>query len=412
MLAPWLLFAAGLGFALLALNVYRPLRRPAPVALLSFLAGWLAGELPRHAFALQALTLGALVAAGGAQAWPGWVGLAVCTAAWPLLWRQAHIARRAPRLLEEALGDGLGAGYAAQLSPAMLARADRPASLARRLRMLPNRPASVRILRDVVYEQNGERPLHLDVYRGRDASGVQPVVLYVHGGGWVVGSKRDQGLPLLHFLAANGLVCVTLNYRLAPRAAFPAQVIDVKRALRWVRAHAAEHGGDPSRVVLAGGSAGGHLASLAALTPNEPAYQPGFESVDTRVSGCISLYGVYDFVDDGRLWRHGQFRQLLEHVLMKAPLAHARPAYEAASPLYRVHPDAPPFFVIHGSDDSMVPVESARRFVQSLRDHSRAPVCYAELPGAQHAFEILPSVRGEATVRAALRFAAFVTRPR
>ena len=96
-------------------------------------------------------------------------------------------------------------------------------------------------------------------------------------------------------MAERGWVCVAVNYRLAPRDAFPAQIVDVKKAIAWVKEHIEEYGGDPSYVVITGGSAGGHLASLAALTPNDPEYQPGFEGADTRVQAAVPFYGVYDF---------------------------------------------------------------------------------------------------------------------
>lgn len=94
-------------------------------------------------------------------------------------------------------------------------------------------------------------------------------------------------MPLIHRLVANGYVAVSINYRLGPKYRFPDQLIDLKRAITWTRARIAEHGGDPTRIILTGGSAGGHLATLAALTPNDPRYQPGFEAADTSVTACM-----------------------------------------------------------------------------------------------------------------------------
>src|SRR3989442_2578192 len=103
--------------------------------------------------------------------------------------------------------------------------------------------------------------------------------------------------PLMLPLAAEGWVCVAANYRLSPRAAFPEHLIDCKLALRWVREHIESFGGDPDFVVVTGGSAGGHLAALVALTANAPEYQPGFEDTDTSVTACVPFYGVYDLVE-------------------------------------------------------------------------------------------------------------------
>jgi acetyl esterase/lipase len=208
----------------------------------------------------------------------------------------------------------------------------------------------------------------------------------------------------MQHLASRGWVCVSINYRLSPRATFPDPIIDVKRAIAWIRAHGVEYGADPSFLVVTGGSAGGHLCALAALSGNDPEYQPGFEDVDTSVDGCVSFYGVYDFTD-----RHGQYRnrglaRLLERRVMKVPMATAREAYERASPMSRVSEQAPPFLVVHGDRDTLVPVEEARHFVATLRARTRAPIAYAEIPGAQHAFEIFPSLRTALVVHGVERF--------
>ena len=99
--------------------------------------------------------------------------------------------------------------------------------------------------------------------------------------------------PLIYRLASQGWVCISANYRLSPAATFPDHLIDVKKVIAWVREHGHEYGADPMIVFVAGSSAGGHLASFAALTPNDPAFQPGFEAADTSVSAAISLYGYY-----------------------------------------------------------------------------------------------------------------------
>ena len=103
------------------------------------------------------------------------------------------------------------------------------------------------------------------------------MLVYIHGGAWVIGDKREQGIPMMHELAQRGWVCVAINYRLSPRATWPAHIVDCKRAVAWVREHIAEYGGDPGFIAVSGGSAGGHLSALLALTPNEPEWQPGFE---------------------------------------------------------------------------------------------------------------------------------------
>jgi acetyl esterase/lipase len=252
----------------------------------------------------------------------------------------------------------------------------------------------------------------LDLYRAREGAPGEvagtrrprPILLQVHGGAWILGSKNEQGIPLMQRMASHGWLCAAIDYRLSPHATFPDHVVDVKRAIRWLKEHAAEHGADPDFIVVTGGSAGGHLSSLAALTPNAPEFQPGFEDVDTRVQGCVAFYGVYDFTNRDGVYRHDGLQRVLTQHVMKRRLEDARPLYEQASPLYRVNAEAPPFFLVHGDFDSLVPVAEARGMYAALRAVSRAPVAYAEIPGAQHAFEIFPSLRSALAIDGVERF--------
>ncbi|MGH7856370.1 MAG: alpha/beta hydrolase fold domain-containing protein, partial [Candidatus Binatia bacterium] len=268
----------------------------------------------------------------------------------------------------------------------------------------PIRHRDVERVRDIPFHRARGVNLRLDVYRHRSRPKGCPVLLEIHGGGWIVGSKNEQGIPLMLRMAAQGWVCVSADYRLSPHATFPEHLIDVKKAIQWVRDHAEEYGGDPSFVVIAGQSAGGHLASLAALTANQPEYQPGFEHADTRLQGCVSFYGVYDFTNRHGLWAHQDLARLLEQKVMKASLEEDPELYEKASPMSQISPDDPPFFVIHGDRDTLVPVGEARKFCELLRQTSHETVAYAEIHGAQHAFEIFPSFRGELVLAGVERF--------
>jgi acetyl esterase/lipase len=262
------------------------------------------------------------------------------------------------------------------------------------------------VTRNLSYGRYGRRN-RLDVYRRVDEPTGCPVLLQVHGGAWVIGSKEQQGWPLMSHLAASGWVCVAINYRLGPRSSWPDMIVDVKQAITWVKDHVAEYGGNPDFIVITGGSAGGHLCSLAALTPNAPEFQPGFEDRDTTVQACVPFYGVYDFTNRDGVGR-GDMRGFLERMVMKSKLTQAEDVWDAASPMSRVSADAPPMFVIHGKNDTLVPVAEARLFVRLLREVANDPVAYAELPGAQHAFEVFASIRTAHVVNAVERFVAYV----
>lgn len=404
---PWFLFAFGLTCAAAAALSLRPLYRPGALAVALWPVGWLTGELPLHQLVLWCGAGGVIAAGGGLDAWPGWFGLAALgLAALGLAVNLGH-ARAAGAAVERGLVEALGPHYHDRVAPDIRAGYD-PATRWTTLALaVPLRPRGVRRIRDLEYARVDGRPLRLDVVARADvAPGAgRPVFVYVHGGAWVLGNKRQQGRLTVHELAAAGWVCVSIEYRLSPRATFPDHLVDVKRALAWVKGHIAEHGGDPGFVMIGGGSAGAHLASLAALTAGNPEYQPGFADLDLRVQGCVSYYGVYDFVDGDGHFRHRAFHDLLlAKVVMKRPLPDAAGAYAQASPVAQVGRDAPPFLVLHGDRDSLAPVTAARAFVRALRATSAAPCAYVELAGAQHAFELFPSLRSVAVVHGTHRF--------
>jgi acetyl esterase/lipase len=145
---------------------------------------------------------------------------------------------------------------------------------------------------NIPYGDAGRHSL-LDLYRPRFRPPDGPTLVYFHGGAFRSGHKRRGGRPLIHTLASQGWVCISANYGLTPAATFPDQLVDAKRVLAWVREHGEEYGADASVVYAAGSSAGGHLAATAALTPNDPRFQPGFERDDTSISAVIMLGGYY-----------------------------------------------------------------------------------------------------------------------
>jgi len=389
-------------FALLALVTVAPVRRE-PLSVLCFLGVFIVGELPVHTAVVVLAGTVAFATAVHHHGWAWWTALAIgaaTTLAWLALGVVAH---RSGRLVAASLDDATGGPVLAEgvdLRPAWL-------SWWRLVLAVPFRFRRIRRIRNIDYVGDGLYRHKLDVIvRRADPPTAGPVLVYIHGGAWIIGDKREQGVPMLHELAARGWVCVAVNYRLSPKATWPDHVVDCKRALAWVRGHVGEYGGDPSFLAVSGGSAGGHLSALVAVTPNEPEWQPGFEDADTSVDACVPFYGVHDVTGDPEAsGLHGPgLVDLLQQRVMKRTVDEDRAVFEQASPERRVTEGAPAMYVIQGANDTLVPPQVARRFVDRLRTASRRQVAYLELPCAQHAFDILVSIRTRHTALGVVRF--------
>ncbi|MEZ0365910.1 alpha/beta hydrolase fold domain-containing protein [Mycobacterium sp. pUA109] len=405
---PLLALATALLGALTTLNAYRPLSNKGYPSVAAVALGVIASELPLQTLATQVGALATQTRRLSPRmrlvAWLVSIASAVGLVG---LHRCGH---RSQAPLSAALDRGLGSDRRTD----SVGLWDRPAPHGATAKA----PGIVRMLRiyrdyahdsDISYGPYG-RANHLDIWRRTDLrrDGRAPVLVQVPGGAWVMGNKRGQAHPLMSHLAEMGWICVSINYRLGPRNTWPDHIVDVKQAIAWVKAHIAEYCGDPDFIAVTGGSAGGHLSSLAALTPNDPLFQPGFEDADTRVQAAIPFYGVYDLTGV-HARNHPNLVPLLEKSVIKQTLADDPATYRAASPLNYVRADAPPFFVLHGRNDTFLPVEQARAFVARLRAVSMQPVAYAELPFAQHAFDILGSTRAAHAAVAVEQFLAEVS---
>ncbi len=386
-----IVFLALLALAIIALV---PIRR-SPLATFSFMIGFVAGELAGQLLAVTLVFAG--IAAG-----LGWLHGTAGTAA-------------------VVLGAAAAVGFASLLGCGLLARgtvarglatargvtvappAPRPSWLRwwRTIGAVPLHGSDIVVHRDLAYDDDGDPSHVLDVLTPRTGAPGAPVMVFVHGGAWTIGSKEQQCRPMLFELASRGWVVVTCNYRLSPRSTWPDHIVDVKRVVAWTRDHAAEFGGDPERfLAISGNSAGGHLAALTALTPGDAGWQPGFEHADTSVDACVSLYGVLDMTDDpSSAGLQGRALQsLLGRSVMKVGFDDARDVYEGASPIHRITADAPPFLVLHGTKDTLVSVGIARAFVARFLERTSAPIAYVELPWAQHGYDTVCSPRCSATV--------------
>lgn len=259
----------------------------------------------------------------------------------------------------------------------------------------------------------GDQPGQLlDVWRRSDLTEAAPVLIFVPGGAWVFGSRKLQDHALMSHLAELGWVCLSIEYRTSPKHRWPRQLIDVKTAIAWARANVDQFGGDHNFVAVAGCSAGGHLAALAGLTPHDEGIDSKVGSgADTAVDAVVSVYGRYDWEDRSTAERV-RFMGFLERVVVQRSQAARPEVYRAASPVARVHAEAPPFLVIHGTSDFLIPVAEARTFVERLRSTSRKPVAYIELPGATHGFDLTDGARTGTVVNAIGLFLSHVYRVR
>ncbi|NUP67998.1 MAG: alpha/beta hydrolase [Nonomuraea sp.] len=245
----------------------------------------------------------------------------------------------------------------------------------------------VRVLRGVPYaDLPGARPLELDLYLPDRAPGTGPagLVLFVHGGAWRRGRRGDMGHRMRDWspgpfarIAAAGLAVASVDYRLSGEAVFPAPLDDLRSALRWLGLRGGELGIDPQRIVVWGESAGGHLASLLALTPEVPS-----------VRGAIAWYAPSDLTLDGT-------DPTTPHALLLGAAPEAVPALaRAASPRYQVHAGAPPFLLAHGTQDSMVEIAHSLHLAESLAE-AGVPVDVREVPGADHVWHGIPDEQVE-----------------
>jgi acetyl esterase/lipase len=364
-------------------------------------------ELPLQAIAWQQVATAAFAAKGALRTRSGRLGFAISIASWAGLLHLHRVAQDSRVVLERTLVDGLGPTYRDAYDGVTFPPTELRFTRQQRVFPRPGRRNPYALASDLSYGEFGESNL-LDIWARPDLplDRRAPVLLQVHGGSWTMGSKRGQAHPLMSHLAQQGWVCVAINYRLSPKSDWPAAVVDVKRAIAWIKENISDYGGDPQFIAITGGSAGGHLSALTALTPEVSEFQPGFETVDTRVQAAVPLYGAYDLVDDDSLGAPGTHEFLAKKVF-KTTLSEDRDRWELASPTYQVGPDAPPFMILQGSNDVIARAAQARRFAETLRAASRAPVIYAELPVAQHGFESVSSTRTAHTVSAIERFLAY-----
>jgi acetyl esterase/lipase len=389
-----------------AANGVRPFGRDGYPTIPAFFAGWPTTEMAPLYLAASVLGAAWRWLRGDYASTGGRVALLLKVITWGLL---VLIHRRnvaSEPYFDTPLRETLGDNYEA------VAEGSQPLGRRRLSRVLPNELLRRRYVDKTSIVQYGPHPKvnFADIWRRRDLprDGKAPVLLQVPGGAWSIGMRRPQAYPLMSHMAERGWVCVSIDYRVSPRNTWPDHIVDVKRALAWIKENIADYGGDPDFVAITGGSAGGHLCALAALTPDDPQYQPGFEDADTSVAAAVPIYGRYDWFTTKGPGRWEFVLILLQRFVVKKRLTKHLQVYRDASPITRVRPDAPPFFVLHGVDDSLIPVREARAFVAAMQDVSKETVVYSEIPHAQHAFDFFGSPRGYYTAHAVEKFLSWV----
>lgn len=248
-------------------------------------------------------------------------------------------------------------------------------------------PPDVEILRDVPFGKGGERTLTMHIVRPKEKpEKPMPVIVWIHGGAWLGGSK-DSGIPRLIPFARRGYFGASISYRFSQEAKFPAQIEDCKCAIRFLRAKAKEFHIDPNRIGVWGESAGGHLAAMLGVTGDvkELEGSGGWEGYSSKVSAVCDWFGPSDLVkmvqEPSTIDRTGT--NCPEALLIGGPVLANKEKAMKASPVTYVTPDDPPFLIMHGDKDMIVPFSQSVHLFEALKE-AGVEVTFVKLKGAGH----------------------------
>ena len=254
--------------------------------------------------------------------------------------------------------------------------------------------------RDIAYVTNGHERQKLDLYLPDAANKPCPLIIWVHGGGFKMGSKEGgtlgNSVPLEYL--EQGYALASINYRLSQHAIFPAQIEDCKAAVRWLRTHAPRFNIDSNRFGAWGPSAGGHLVAMLGTAGHVAAFEVG-ENLDasSRVQCVVDYYGPTDFLQmDAQRMQDGQIHDGAdspESELVGGAIQQNKAATARANPISHVLPDAPPFLIVHGDADPLVPHGQSVILVEALQN-ARVPVTFYTVKGAGHGRFTDPALPG------------------
>ena len=233
---------------------------------------------------------------------------------------------------------------------------------------------------DIVFSRSGRT---MDILHPVETSGPLPAIVWIHGGGWGAGDKRRGARNILPF-AERGYVCVSISYRLTDEAVFPAQIHDCKAAIRYLRAHAGQYGIDPDRIGVWGASAGGHLAALLGTSGGITGLEgdEGWPDFSSRVQAVCDWYGPVDFYSAA----HQAPEDRRPEKLLGGEVLENRELAALASPVSHATPDDPPFLIMHGTRDDVVPLKQSRLLKWAL-SRQGVPVYFSVVRGGEHGGE-------------------------
>lgn len=254
----------------------------------------------------------------------------------------------------------------------------------------PTIPDDIELQENIVYGRVGDTRLRLDLYSPPDSDEPKPGLVLIHGGAWTGGSKSDYRCYGVSF-AEMGYVVASIDYRLLPAAKYPAQVEDSKCAIRWMRANAADLGVDPDRIVVLGGSAGGHLAMMVGYSSDvaELEGDGGHPDVSSSVSAVIQLYGPVDFTLPTVL--ENQFSRDVLLAFLGSSYEDNPEAYQTSAPIHYIDADDPPTLILHGTIDDVVRIDQADALATKL-DELGQTYLYDRLPGWPHGMDMARDV--------------------
>jgi acetyl esterase/lipase len=245
-------------------------------------------------------------------------------------------------------------------------------------------PEGTTVHKDLAYVRNGHARQILDLYLP-PAERPLPLVVYIHGGAWTMGDKADA--PPVEYLS-RGYALAALDYRLSQHALFPAQIEDCKAAVRWLRVHAEPYGLDPDRFAAGGASAGGHLAAMLGTTGHVGDFDVGADlDVSSRVQAVVDFFGPTDFLQmDAHRLRGGMIHDEAdspESRLVGGPIQENPEKVARANPITYIRSDAPPFLIVHGDKDPLVPHHQSELLAAALEE-AGAPVTFYTVAGGGH----------------------------